>query len=82
MAGFAITAGDVGGWIQVDITNLVAGWQTSPASEFGFALTHVDGTRVRFDTREAGNDRDNYIAGRQRTVCDHGHGEPVGDGDG
>lgn len=45
----------MGGFVQVDITSLVADWQSNPATAFGFGLRHQVDTRIGLDTRESAN---------------------------
>jgi len=54
-ATFAISPSDVGDILQIDITSLVAAWQSNPSTAYGIALINIGSTRVHFDTKEAGN---------------------------
>src|SRR5690606_25453426 len=55
LAAHAVGTAAEGTTIEIDITSIVQGWQASPATAHGIALTAAGGLHVLFDTREAAN---------------------------
>jgi len=55
MTSFSVQSSDVGGVVQVDITNLVAEWQTNPSSAYGLVISRVGNAAVSIRSKESGN---------------------------
>jgi hypothetical protein len=51
----SISSAQHGTTIEIDITSIVQGWQASPTTAYGVAISAADALHVRFDTRDGIN---------------------------
>lgn len=51
-ATFAVSLADIGSEVEVDVTALVSGWLSDPASNYGLVLRHAGSAKATFLTRE------------------------------